>query len=719
MPEPSILDFIKQYFTPWRKRRIILSQLQEPCESPEPSFEEVGVVLTPELVEETQPEKKQSPRILTWPWEVFLSIVIGLIAQWSLEPPKQKLVFSLLFYAIAVGLLVWGYMKKRWTMPERMHESAEWKDTPVRWRRIFLALPVMVLAFILFGNNQFNLINIAVWLVAIVLIITGFWSSPDQEKRIQWQKIAAFVKNPTIYLHISPTFWVIVVLIVLAVIFRFGQLSEIPGEMFSDHAEKLLDVNDVLNGQYSIFFPRNTGREAVQMYLTAAVAKLFGTGLSFMSLKIGTTLAGFLALPFIYLLAKEIGGKRLGLIAFFLAAIAYWPNVISRVGLRFPLYPLFVAPMLYFLIKGLKYGDRNQFIWAGLALGLGLHGYSPMRIVPIVVVVLLGIYMLFPSAKGKRQQVLMGLVVLAVVAFVVFLPLLRYAFDDPQMFAFRALSRLSTTERAFPASPVLIFFQNLWKSMVMFFWNNGNIWVHSVPNRPAVDVVSAVFLLFGMGITLWRSIRQRSWVDAMLFVSIPLLMLPSILSLAFPEENPSLNRSGGAIIPVFITAAIGIDSLFSSLIKGLKSRIGKTLGYVFAGILIFMTISQNYDLVFRQYKTQFDAGAWNTSEMGAVIRDFAESTGTYDTAYVVPVAYWVDTRLVGINAGVPTKDYAMWPDSFASTLDEPRAKLFLVKGDDRIDLDLLLQYYPDAAVYLYDQSLEGKDFFIVYVPPAR
>jgi hypothetical protein len=85
----------------------------------------------------------------------------------------------------------------------------------------------------------------------------------------------------------------------------------------------------------------------------------------------------------------------------------------------------------------------------------------------------------------------------------------------------------------------------------------------------------------------------------------------------------------------------------------------------------------------------------------------------------VPVAYWVDTRLVGINAGIPTKDYALWPDSFASTLDEPRAKLFLVKADDRIDLDLLLQYYPEAAVYLYDQSLEGKDFFIVSVPPAR
>jgi hypothetical protein len=79
----------------------------------------------------------------------------------------------------------------------------------------------------------------------------------------------------------------------------------------------------------------------------------------------------------------------------------------------------------------------------------------------------------------------------------------------------------------------------------------------------------------------------------------------------------------------------------------------------------------------------------------------------------------VDTRLVGINAGVPTKDYALWPESFGDTLNETRAKMFLLKGDDNTGLNLLLGYYPDAAVYLYDQELDGKDFYIVYVPPTR
>ena len=105
--------------------------------------------------------------------------------------------------------------------------------------------------------------------------------------------------------------------------------------MFSDHAEKLFDVMDVLSGRSQIFFVRNTGREPFQFYLTAVIIRLFNTGVRFLSLKLGTAGAGFLTLIFIFLIGRELDGKWLGLSAAFFAGIAYWPNVISRVGLRF------------------------------------------------------------------------------------------------------------------------------------------------------------------------------------------------------------------------------------------------------------------------------------------------------------------------------------------------------------------------------------------------
>ena len=209
---------------------------------------------------------------------------------------------------------------------------------------------------------------------------------------------------------IHNSLWLLLLIAATALIFffRFYQTTGVPPEPFSDHAEKILDVYDVSQGQTHIFFIRNTGREGFQMYWTLLIAKLFGTGLSFLSLKLGTAILGFLTLPFIYLLGKEIGGPRVGLFAFIMAGIGYWPNLISRVGLRFPLYPLFVAPMLLYLIRGLRTRNRNDFLLSGLFLGIGLHGYSPMRIVPFVVIAAFGFYWLHSQSKGAARNCLSG-----------------------------------------------------------------------------------------------------------------------------------------------------------------------------------------------------------------------------------------------------------------------------------------------------------------------
>ena len=364
------------------------------------------------------------------------------------------------------------------------------------------------------------------------------------------------------------------------IFFRVYRLYQVPSDMISDHAEKLLDIYDVLNGQPSIFFPRNTGREAFQFYLTAAIILLFKTGFSFMSLKIGTVAAGLVTLPFIYLLGKELGNRRVGLIAMVMTGIAYWPNVISRFGLRFPLYPLFVAPTLYFLVRGLRRMNRNDFILSGIFLGIGLHGYTPIRALPFVVVLAVLLYIIHSHSKGHRKEALLGLALITLLSLVIFLPLLRYMLENPTMFFFRTASRIGTTERPLPGPLIGIFLQNTWNALTMFFWQDGVVWVHSIPLRPALDVVSAGLFFAGSVLVLVRYIRKRNWLDIFLLLSIPLLMLPSILSLAFPDENPSLNRTAGAIIPVFILIALALDGLLSSLNTNLGKRAGLVATWV-------------------------------------------------------------------------------------------------------------------------------------------
>ncbi len=720
MEEPSVLDYLKSKLKFWKRGEQIAIPAAEPgAPKPEPD----GSTGSPQVL---QPAVT---RVFKWPWRSLLALGLALVGQRLFEPATRAAFAGTVFYGAGAALLIWAYLRGEWTLAN-LPESESRLD-PLTFRRIPMILAVLftLAGFIFLSNNLFTWINVTVWGAAIVCFVWALWLKvPAVEPwgRKVWNWVTRREWN------IRITGWTLLVLAVtvLVVFFRVYHIIQTPAEPFSDHAEKILDVYDITQGQTSIFFTRNTGREGLQMYLTVAVAWLFKTGLSFLSLKIGTVLCGLATLPYMYLLGKEIGGKRVGLLAVLFFGIAYWPNVIARVGLRFPLYPLFVAPTLYYLLRGLRRQHRNDFILAGLFLGLGLHGYSPFRIVPILVVVAIGLYLAHQGSKGRRSQTIIWLAVLALGALIVFLPLLRYALDDPAQFSYRAFTRLGSLEQPLPVDWPKILFDNFWNAARMFNWDDGEIWVNSVTHRPALDVVSGALFLLGIILLLVRYIRRRNWLDLFLILSIPVLQLPSSLSIAFPKENPALNRSSGAAVVVFIIVALALDGLMT----GLRSRVeqadrAKTdrrsgvLLWAVTGFLLLWSVSQNYDLVFRQYHEQFRFASLNSSEMGEVIQQFGQTYGETDTTWIVPFPYWVDTRLPGIYAGIPNRDFAIRPENLSQTLSVPGPKLFIVKADitdprfnDQASLDLLKQLYPQGSVGLYTSEVPGHDFWIYFVP---
>jgi len=256
--------------------------------------------------------------------------------------------------------------------------------------------------------------------------------------------------------------------------------------------------------------------------------------------------------------------------------------------------------------------------------------------------------------------------------------------------------------------------------MTMPFWQDGTVWTNSVPLRPALDVVTGALFFMGCVMLLIRYIRQRNWVDLFLLVSIPLLMMSSILSIAFPNENPSINRSGGAVIPIFIIIGIAFDGILSSIKSRLPGKGGLAVMGVIGGLLVSGSMIQSYNLVFSQFATNYTQSAWNTSEMGQFVESFVETYGSIDTAHVVGYPYWVDTRLVGINAGFPTLDLAIWPDHFADQLTDPRAKLFLINLQDATSIQQLRKLYPTGILWQQNSVVSpSKSFFVFLVPPAE
>ncbi|MGB8982133.1 MAG: hypothetical protein WCC12_09670 [Anaerolineales bacterium] len=312
------------------------------------------------------------------------------------------------------------------------------------------------------------------------------------------------------------------------------------------------------------------------------------------------------------------------------------------------------------------------------------------------------------------------LVMLALVSLFVFLPLLRYWLDHPDIFGFRAFTRLGSVEQPLPGPAWQIFLSNFWRALRMFNYDDGEIWVHSITHRPALDVITAALFLIGVLLISIRYIRKRHWLDLFLLVSVPMLLMPSILSLAFPGENPALNRAGGAYVPAFVIGAMALEGLLTSLQGG---RFRTVLMWATAAILLYFSASQNYDLVFHQYNDSFRGGSWNTSDMGRVIKEFEETHGRTDTVWIVPFPHWVDTRLPAVWAGIPNRDLAMWPEDLPGTVEFSGPRLFIVKanvedpnGNDQESLDVLESLYPNGQLRMFDSDVPGHDFWIFTVP---
>ncbi|NDE08338.1 MAG: hypothetical protein EBZ89_13255, partial [Chloroflexi bacterium] len=262
--------------------------------------------------------------------------------------------------------------------------------------------------FVLCGGNKFTALNVAVWCASVLTFVWASWERDRKVTPFQWAASGLELFSPERWqsnlqtgrpsdprqtgrwrpqdgIRLTPMALIVVSLLVAGALVLTWRVGEVPREMTSDHAEKLLDVQDVLDGRYRIFFPRNTGREAMQFYLIALMTPL--AGVSYLTMKLGTVLVGFFTLPFTFLFVRTVSGTGVAILALSLEVAMRWLLQVSRVGLRFPFPPAFGAAIAYFLFKCLRDRHRNDFLLLGLVIGIAQHTYTALRLVPLGVAV--------------------------------------------------------------------------------------------------------------------------------------------------------------------------------------------------------------------------------------------------------------------------------------------------------------------------------------------
>ena len=638
-------------------------------------------------------------------------IVAGIAAQMLVADGQAPAGLAVYAGAIACALIAIARSSRADpTAPIQAGPARPLVNGPARVLLVCAALTFGAATFILSAGNRYSAASVAAWLGSLICWALAFAHRPAQRPGIAAQR-----RWPAAAIAL-----LLAAILALGAFFRFYALAENPLDMNSDQAEKLLDVKDVIEGIPYIFFERNTGREPWQFYWTVALIQLFNLPQDFMALKIGTALIGWLMLPAVFLLAREVSGARVALIATLFAAVASWGVITARFGLRYPLAPCAVAWTMFFLVYGLRRQHRNAMLAAGVWIGIGLQGYTAYRFMIVVVPLLALAWAGWQWTQARRQQAgqaLANAAIAAVATVLTLMPLIRYGVDNPDQFLYRAATRLSNTEREIEGNPAAIFADNLKNALLMFNYTRDEVWVANLPDRPAMDALLGGLLVLGAAAAVALSVKRRTPWPALLLGAGVLMLIPSALSIAFPRENPSVVRTGGALPMLMIVCAIGPGLLLDALpTTGRQRIVAGALAYGLVAAICLAAIAVNYQRVFVDYPAQYCPRAQNASDIAREMNAWVAQGNDRRNAYIVGYPHWVDSRAVGVWIGDIT-----FPNTVgrqvgrmdAAEVDlQGRPGWFALNIDDAESLRALQDRYPDGTMRVVAGSQCGKQFVV-------
>ena len=411
----------------------------------------------------------------------------------------------------------------------------------------------------------------------------------------------------------------VLAIFLVALALRTYRLHAWPPGLFNDEAANGLDGLAVLRGERPIFFPRNTGREPLFLYLQAGMMALLGP--TPYALRLTAAIVGSLAVPAAYWMVRELfwgsaeKSRRVALWSALFMAFGYWHISLNRIGFRANMLPLLAAitfALFWRAWRTLLAGRRFPWlmtILTGIALGVALYTYTASRFLPILLTLMVLATVLRPGLDRKlRLQAIGALAVIGVTSAVVFAPLGWYFVQHPEQFAGRAASVSFLSEGFSQGNPALTLAATIGKLGLMFLTLGDPNLRHNPGQRPAFDLLLGLWFYAGLALCLakWRQLPYLFLAAWTL-----LLALPAILT---PEAAPHTLRATGMIPAVYVLPVLAMLATAAWLAPHTRSSWRKWLQWLPLPFLLFSgaTSIQGY------------FGAW---------RDIGGFTGVFMTNY--------------------------------------------------------------------------------------
>jgi 4-amino-4-deoxy-L-arabinose transferase-like glycosyltransferase len=437
-----------------------------------------------------------------------------------------------------------------------------------RRRRIFWTLGIVslgaslgaLLAFLQPGRGDWGW---TLYLLAIVLLLAGIASLGNFGSLRGIQSMLRAVKLRGL------SHWVLLALLLIAAWgVRVWQNGSLPFELWFDEARLGVVARRILTEpSYRPFFIEYMDRPAQHAMLTALSFGIFGANIS--SLRLVLALFGVLNVLMAYLLFGRWLGRVGGLVAAAVVLSMRYELTFSRIAFDANTTPFFMLLTLFFLDRGFHRRRASDFTLAGLAIGLGLSFYAPLRLF-VLFLLALGLIGCAVVVVRKRSIAPLRALQLHILCMLFgFLttggPLLEFAATSPDVHFSRnqSVSIFNSHTEPVVAHAVL---NSTFKHLGMFNYQGDRNGRHNLPYAPMLDPLSGFLFLLGVGLAA-RDVRGR---PNLLMLGLFAVMLQAGIW-STEGDAPSAVRSIGVLPSLVYFIALALVTLHRDAVQWLKS----------------------------------------------------------------------------------------------------------------------------------------------------
>ena len=225
-----------------------------------------------------------------------------------------------------------------------------------------------------------------------------------------------------------------------------------------------------------------------------------------MRVRLPSAIIGTLLIPAAYWMARELFGRRVGLLTAALAAITLWPLHLSLISFRAGSLPLFLALAIGAGVHAYRSGRAWHWIVAGMLYGLTFYTYLASRFTPIALALLLVLMLIM----RRNKRLWRNLIIFAVTVAIVLTPLIFTALTQWEVVMGRPGDLSIFNPAINHGDPIGTLVRSTANAVGMFFWRGDRIPRHNVPYRPVFDPILVIFFALGLIRLIIAALRPDS-----------------------------------------------------------------------------------------------------------------------------------------------------------------------------------------------------------------